>query len=243
MTRDWQRGMGERSSSFGLTRPPPATRWLLIANGIAFLFSVLLYFSASGFYLEQFLPAFALAPERWAAWFPFVPFWQLATYAFLHDVGSLGHVLFNMLTLYFFGTMLEGIVGTRRFAFAYAGAGLAGALLYLACVAAGALPLPALGASGAVLGVMVACATLRSRSTSSARRTRSRMVGAVASRTRSTSAESPTVSPACGWAGSASIPSLGGKRARARRRANDARPTRNASIACSSASGARASNR
>lgn len=161
MTRDWQRGMGERSSSFGLTRPPPATRWLLIANGIAFLLSALLYFGASDFYLEHFLPAFALAPERWGAWFPFVPVWQLATYAFLHDVGGLGHVLFNMLTLYFFGTMLEGIVGTRRFAFTYAGAGLAGALLYLACVAAGAVPLPALGASGAVLGAMVACATLR----------------------------------------------------------------------------------
>lgn len=162
MTRDWQRGMGERGgSSFGLARPPRATRWLLIANGLAFLLSAFLYFGAERIYGLHFVPTFALAPERWIEWFPFVPLWQLGTYAFLHDVGGLGHVLINMLTLYFFGTMLEGIVGTRRFAFAYAGAALAGALLYLACVAAGAAPAPALGASGAVLGVMVACATLR----------------------------------------------------------------------------------
>jgi len=163
MTRDWQRGMGERDSSFGLMRPPPATRWLLIANGLVFLLTALLYFAADGLY-ASFLLAFAIEPVRWFDWFPFVPLWQLATYAFLHDIQSLGHVLFNMLTLYFFGSMLEGIVGTRRFAFTYAGSALAGALLYLACVVAGAPPALALGASGAVLGVMVACATLRPNS-------------------------------------------------------------------------------
>jgi membrane associated rhomboid family serine protease len=38
--------------------------------------------------------------------------WQIVTYMFLH--GSVGHLLFNMLALWMFGTKLERIWGTAR---------------------------------------------------------------------------------------------------------------------------------
>ncbi len=39
--------------------------------------------------------------------------WQLVTYSFLH--GGIGHILFNMLALWMFGTEFERLWGTRRF--------------------------------------------------------------------------------------------------------------------------------
>ena len=69
----------------------------------------------------------------------------------------------NLLVLYFFGTMLEEILGTRRFVVAYFSAQLAGALFFLVPGILSRGDIPAIGASGAVMGVMVAMATLRPR--------------------------------------------------------------------------------
>ena len=46
------------------------------------------------------LNVFGLQPGLWNAWFPLLPVWQLASYGFLHDVGSPFHVLMNMLFPY-----------------------------------------------------------------------------------------------------------------------------------------------
>jgi membrane associated rhomboid family serine protease len=77
----------------------------------------------------------------------------LLTYAFLH--GSVGHLLFNMIMLYFFGGDLDLFLGRRRFWVLYLGSALAGGL-------AAALFLPAgvmvLGASGAIYGLLTAYA-------------------------------------------------------------------------------------
>ena len=43
--------------------------------------------------------------------------WQLVTYAFLH--GSVTHILFNMLTLWFVGSYLEAGIGSRKVAELY----------------------------------------------------------------------------------------------------------------------------
>jgi membrane associated rhomboid family serine protease len=74
--------------------------------------------------------------------------WRLITNAFLH--GSPIHLLFNMIMLWWFGRLLEGLLGTARFLAIYfvsVLAGSAGALL-LAPTAA------TIGASGAVFGVL-----------------------------------------------------------------------------------------
>jgi membrane associated rhomboid family serine protease len=88
-----------------LPRPADATRALLIANG-AIWFAVFLlvrFWESAG---EPVVRVLRLDPDLWVAWWPLVPIWQLLTYGFLHAPLDVGHILFNLLTLYFFGTAL-----------------------------------------------------------------------------------------------------------------------------------------
>jgi membrane associated rhomboid family serine protease len=74
--------------------------------------------------------------------------WRLVTNAFLH--GSILHIFFNMLMLWWFGRPLEVLLGRGRFLAVYLVsilAGSAGALL----VSPG---IPTIGASGAVFGIL-----------------------------------------------------------------------------------------
>ncbi len=88
--------------------------------------------------------------------------WRFVTFQFLH--AGLGHILFNMLGLYFFGPMIESHLGSRRFLAFYLLCGVAGAVAYLLLWAAGFLvssPIVSLvGASAGVLGVLIAAATI-----------------------------------------------------------------------------------
>ncbi|MEO8333352.1 MAG: rhomboid family intramembrane serine protease [bacterium] len=78
--------------------------------------------------------------------------WTIITYMFLH--GSLTHILFNMIALYFFGSRVESRLGPERFFALYFLSGIAGALLSFVF----APYAPIIGASGAVYGVMLAFA-------------------------------------------------------------------------------------
>ena len=74
--------------------------------------------------------------------------WRLGTSMFLH--ASFFHLLVNMYSLYYVGTILEQLIGRWRFLMLYLVSGLAGS--------AGALLLsplkPTVGASGAIFGVL-----------------------------------------------------------------------------------------
>lgn len=78
--------------------------------------------------------------------------WTLVTYMFVH--GGLWHLLFNMLGLFFFGPPLEASWGSREFVKYYLICGL-GAAAATVVFAPGSATV---GASGAVLGVMLAFA-------------------------------------------------------------------------------------
>ena len=78
--------------------------------------------------------------------------WTLVTYMFLH--AGLSHIFFNMLGLYFFGPRVEQRMGSQRFITLYLISGIAGALLSFVL----APRYPIIGASGAVLGVLMAFA-------------------------------------------------------------------------------------
>lgn len=52
--------------------------------------------------------------------------WRLVSYQFVH--AGFGHILFNMWALYFFGPMVEYVMGPRRFLAYYLVCGVAGAL-------------------------------------------------------------------------------------------------------------------
>ncbi|MYE34241.1 MAG: rhomboid family intramembrane serine protease [Gemmatimonadales bacterium] len=84
--------------------------------------------------------------------------WTLLTYQFLHDLGGLSHILFNMLALFFFGRKLEMLLGSKSFLKLYLTAGFAGALVHilwtLLAMSQGGLHVPMVGASAAVYGVL-----------------------------------------------------------------------------------------
>jgi len=82
--------------------------------------------------------------------------WTPLTYIFLH--GGLMHLFFNLLQLYFFGPEVERLLGTRQFLRFFFICGVGGALANLLPYALGYPGLPIVGASGAILGVIVAFA-------------------------------------------------------------------------------------
>lgn len=85
---------------------------------------------------------------------PFEP-WQLVSYAFLH--GSFTHLAFNMFGLYMFGSEIERLLGTRRFLVYYLVCVVGAALAQLAVMQiSGSEPEPTVGASGGIMGLLLA---------------------------------------------------------------------------------------
>jgi membrane associated rhomboid family serine protease len=138
--RDYIRGYG-RERNIGCFFAPGAVATLIIANIIVFLFQGVENISAN----------FSLvSPEV----IQHGQIYRIFTYMFLH--GGIGHILFNMWGLYLFGSMLENRIGSRRFYILYFISGLCGAGLWLLFNRYS--PVPCVGASGAVFGIMVATA-------------------------------------------------------------------------------------
>jgi membrane associated rhomboid family serine protease len=133
-----------------LERFGSVTKLLIVANII--IFFVQLIANAANFpYLEQYL---ALSADGIRHGF----LWQFVTYMFLHATRSIWHILGNMLFLWFFGSEVEYFLGPKYFTRLYFMSGIAGAALWLpfnltpyaSCI----------GASAAVLGCVIAFATL-----------------------------------------------------------------------------------
>ena len=80
--------------------------------------------------------------------------WRLVTHAFCHDVGSIWHIVFNMLGLWWWGPPLERLRGSREFLLFYFACLLAGAFAYLGLELVTGSRVPAIGASAAVMGVV-----------------------------------------------------------------------------------------
>jgi membrane associated rhomboid family serine protease len=127
----------------------PVVKWLLIINFTVFFVQIL--------GAERVL-------MKWFSLYPVslsvaMQLWRLVTYQFLH--GGMPHIFFNMLGLFFLGPTLERYWSSKRFLIFYLSCGVAGGLFYLLLVIIGFLPaLPMVGASGAILGMLAACAIL-----------------------------------------------------------------------------------
>ena len=131
---------------------PDGVKWLIVSNTIVFLIYYLAGFAGQG----HLKTIFALSAEAAVHNF-FV--WQVVTYLFLH--GGFTHLLFNMLALWMFGTPIERDWGTRRFLKFYFLCGIAAGVCVLAVnMPVGDWNTPTLGASGAVLGILVAFGVL-----------------------------------------------------------------------------------
>lgn len=170
--------------SFRYTRPeslPPIVKNLLFINALfflatAFLLRDKLFFA--GFEEEGLRGVFGLWPINHPNFRPY----QVFTHMFTH--ANFGHIFFNMFSLWMFGRMLENIWGPKRFLLFYLACGIGSAIAHsvvqyfqyqeiLAQIdvykAMGqteyadqllSIPIFAVGASGAVMGVMVAFAYL-----------------------------------------------------------------------------------
>ncbi len=119
---------------------PPLTQALLLVNVAMFCLQMFL-----GPWLERLL-------ALWPIGYGFLP-WQVVSYAFLH--GSIGHLFFNMLGLWMFGSELERLWGGKRYLQFYFASVLTAALtqLVVGLLIGGA---PTVGASGGLFGLLLA---------------------------------------------------------------------------------------
>jgi membrane associated rhomboid family serine protease len=87
--------------------------------------------------------------------------WQFITYLFMHDKNSIFHLFFNMFALWMFGSVLENVLGTKRFLNLYLFSGIGAAIVHMFVVFIqlqfsldANILAPVLGASGAVYGIL-----------------------------------------------------------------------------------------
>ena len=156
-----------------LQRDSPIVFNLLIINVLAYLAQILVKpFSVTEWGALHYYKSSLFYPH------------QLITNMFLHDPRGLTHLIFNMFTLWMFGTILERFLGSKRFLIFYLICGLgAGIVIQLSIpfsadqfsksaeafangmsafdnIEAYKQQYSAIGASGAIMGVMAAYAYL-----------------------------------------------------------------------------------
>ncbi|NEP11328.1 MAG: rhomboid family intramembrane serine protease [Symploca sp. SIO2C1] len=132
---------------------PVVTYILIVANILIFIYELTLAEPQ----LERFFQLFAVIPKQLTASFdgtavsqPVAEPLTLITSQFLH--GGFAHVGFNMLYLWIFGNNIEEELGHFKFLIFYLGCGVLAALSqWIFSVQS---PIPTLGASGAIAGVM-----------------------------------------------------------------------------------------
>jgi membrane associated rhomboid family serine protease len=140
---------------------PIVNTGLILANFAVFVYQLTLPPQA----FKLFVTASASIPARFPAWFAGhasleAAFLPLLTSMFLH--AGLAHILGNMLFLWIFGDNVEDFYGHVTYLFFYLVCGIGSGLLHVLFNLHSTLP--ALGASGAISGVMGAYLMLYPRS-------------------------------------------------------------------------------
>ncbi len=148
--RDYMRFRQPRRSAFGNYAVPA----IIFLNVVVYLMqgmsgSVIVY----GHKMDAITANFGLFPQLVVLQ---KHFWLLLTYMFVH--GGFFHLVLNMWGIYLFGSMLEDRIGSGRFLAMYLISGVLGGLCWL--IFNLHLDAPAIGASGALFGVMMAAAMM-----------------------------------------------------------------------------------
>ncbi len=141
-SRPWRAG-GDFTGGY---HPGRVVKTLIVINIIVFI--------AQGLFRDPIKLSMAVIPQYW--W----QAWRYLTFQFLH--GGIGHILFNMIALYFLGLILEAYWGPKRFIVFYLTCGAAAGLVHVLMTPVLHQPVdvPLVGASGGIFGVLVACAVL-----------------------------------------------------------------------------------
>ena len=154
--------MGFADRQYARQPPPPSgfvpamrmwsiTTWLIAINVVVFVLDSI---------STEYLRAWGFFSATTAIYH--LQVWRFITFQFLHE--GIGHLFFNMLSLYFFGPMIEGYLGSRRYLAFYLLCGIAGAAMYLLLWVLGFLPYgpntSLIGASAGIFGVLIAAARI-----------------------------------------------------------------------------------
>ncbi len=133
-----------------LLKKPVVTLVIIIVNVLAYVVtSYENLFTEIGDYwvsLGGFVPSLIENPSQW---------YRIFTSMFLH--ADLFHIFFNMYFLYLFGRAVESVLGKSRFLILYFASGIVASLFHTAFSFIGgpsAYVIPAIGASGAISGVL-----------------------------------------------------------------------------------------
>jgi membrane associated rhomboid family serine protease len=131
------------------SRTFPIVNWTLISLNVLTFF----WLAGAGPGSERLVAAFAFVPKRFLLDLanPY-EYLTLFTSMFMH--GGWAHLFSNMLALYIFGDNVEDRMGSGRYLVFYLLSGLAAAFVHLFFNASS--PVPTVGASGAISGVLAA---------------------------------------------------------------------------------------
>lgn len=125
---------------------------LIWANAAIFIFQMLSQMSTAPGRADPFTALLWLSGPHMRQ----LEVWRLGTYMFAH--GGFFHILINMWGLFLFGRPLERRIGSHNFLRLYFVSGLIGGVTWL--LFNWTSPIPVIGASGAVFGVMMAAAMM-----------------------------------------------------------------------------------
>ena len=138
-------------SNVRFTRPdrfPPIIKNLIILNVLAWIAQLSLD--------SQY--QITVKGALWPVSTPMFEPYQIFTSMFLHapSFEMFFHILFNMFALFMFGRVLENVWGPKKFLFYYLACGVGASAAHLLMQQLMGGFVPAVGASGAVMGIMVA---------------------------------------------------------------------------------------
>ncbi len=141
---------------------------LIIINVVVFLVLAVFYVFSNAL---QFPQVFGAIHDQLAIPAPISEFlqkpWTIITYAFVHDLSGIFHILFNMLIFYWFGKLFVEYLGSDKLIALYVLGAIAGGIAYL--IVYNTIPFyierinsfnGMVGASAAVYAIVVATATL-----------------------------------------------------------------------------------
>jgi membrane associated rhomboid family serine protease len=145
-----------------LSNLTPVVKWLLVSNIAIFLLDYLLIpfvldSNLDGENIPKLLDWGAFSIESAVHHFQV---WRFISFQFLH--GSLGHLLFNAMGIFFFGPWMERWWGSQRFLIFYLLCGIGGAAFFSLLTLTGIVPADSqsilVGASAGIYGIFIGVA-------------------------------------------------------------------------------------
>lgn len=136
-----------------LAQLPPVVKAILILN-VGIYFSDVLFFEGVITNFGAFSIGSAIFEKK---------IWEFITFQFMH--GSIAHILFNSVGLFFFGPFVERWLGSLKFLVYYLTCGVGGAAFFVLLTYLGVLPeqsmeMQLVGASAGIYGSIIAVAVL-----------------------------------------------------------------------------------